>query len=61
MSKILFKDNIWSIDNSLCYIVSNVLCCKFMSGSGNKQIISSTCVVLMNFKVVCIWDVIEVF
>ena len=61
MSKKNVNDNIWSIVNSPYYIVSNVLCYKFMCGSGNKQIISSTCVVLMNFKVVCVWDMIEVF
>ena len=60
MSKNFIKDNIWSIVDSLYYIVSNVLCCKFMIGSGNKQTMSSTCVVLMNLKVVCVWDMIEV-
>ena len=48
MSKNVVKDNIWSIVNSLYYIVSSILCSKFMSGSGNKQIISSMCVILVN-------------
>ena len=60
VSKTFFNDNIWSIVNSPYYIMSNILCCKFMSGSGNKQTISSKCVVLTNLKVVYVWDVIEV-
>ena len=43
VSKKKFKDNIWIIVNSLYYIVSNVLCCKFMCGSGNKHYFFHVC------------------
>ena len=58
MNKKNIRDNIWSIIDGLYYIVSNVLCCIFVIGSGNKHIISSTCVVMIDFKVVCVRNVI---
>ena len=44
------NDNAWSIVNCFYYVVSYIFFGILMIDSGNKQVIYSSCVVLMDFK-----------
>ena len=61
MSMYLINDNVWCIIDCLYQMVPNMLLCISMIDSGNKYTTCFSSVVMMNFQIVYVRYVREVF
>ena len=55
------NDIVWCIINCLYQIVPDIFLCMSMIDSGNKYSSCFSSVVMMNFKIVCVREVLKIF
>ena len=61
MCMYFINDNVWRIIDCLCQVVPNMFLCISMIDSGNKYTTCFSSVVMMNFKIVYVREVLKIF